>query len=220
MNKKEAIESIKNATKAISLLFSNKEAEVKLEAVKLKQGDMMVDVQGELAERTKVVTSSSTGSQDAADAHYELSNGQEFTTKGGKIDKVINDGNADDSADNAEENLAVKDSPVEEATEAPAEEATEVNDAQADAANTAAIQTLVQKITEMDTMISAIKEALAGKASTQAMSALGEQFTAIQSAFEVLADSPAEFSKVDKSVEAKDNKAKKLELLAGLMNKN
>lgn len=222
MNRREAIETIKNATKAITLLFTGEKEEVMLEAVKLKQGDMMVDVQGELAEGTNVVTSSSTGSQDAADAEYELANGQIFTTKGGKIDKVISDGKNDEAEEAPADDAAPeedKEELTDEAAPAAEDEAPVAEPASPDAGSTAALKALADKITEMDTVINAIKSALEGKATKQEMSAIGEQFTAIQSAFEVLADTPAEFSKVDKSVEAKDNKLKKLEALAGLANK-
>jgi hypothetical protein len=231
MNKNEAILAIKSATKAIGMLFSAKEAEAEFEAVKRVDSDELVDVQGELVSGTAVSVSSAMGSQEAADDTYNLANGVEFSTKGGKIDKVIKAPAKADEAPVAEakpENAPVEGSPEEEATETPAEEAKEDSAApvakegdvsiQAPAApdNTAAIATLVQKITELDTMINTIKTALEGKASAQAMSALGEQFNAIKGAFEVLSDTPAEFSKVDKSLEATEDKANKLNALASI----
>jgi hypothetical protein len=237
MNKNEAILAIKNATKAITMLFtSDKEVESEFEAVKRIDSNELVDVQGELVTGTAVSVSSSMGSQDAPDDTYELSNGISFSTKGGKIDKVIKA-----PAPVAEAvkpvDAPVEGSPEEEATETPADEAKEDVAAptegevpatpeapKADVApvapatpdNTAAIATLVQKITELDTMINTIKTALEGKASAQAMSALGEQFNAIKGAFEILSDTPAEFSKVDKSLEAKEDKANKLNALASI----
>lgn len=222
MNKNEAITAIKNATKAITMLFSVKEEEAEFEAVKRVDSDELVDVQGELVPGTAVSVSSAMGSQAAADDTYNLSNGVEFSTKGGKIDKVIKAPAPDEAAPVAEDpkevEAPVEGSPEEEATETPVEEAKEPVDeakpSQPD--NTAAIATLVQKITELDTMINTIKTALEGKASAQAMSALGEQFNAIKGAFEVLSDTPAEFSKVDKSLEAKEAKDNSLKALASI----
>ncbi|QEC78769.1 hypothetical protein [Mucilaginibacter ginsenosidivorax] len=222
MNKNEAILAIKNATKAITMLFSTKEEEAEFEAVKRVDSDELVDVQGELAPGTAVSVSSAMGSQAAADDTYNLANGVEFSTKGGKIDKVIKvPAEAAPVAEAKPEDAKPEEgSPEEEATETPAEEAKE--DASAPVQppdNTAAIATLVQKITELDTMINTIKTALEGKASAQAMSALGEQFNAIKGAFEVLSDTPAEFSKIDKSLEAKEDKANKLNALASIWTK-
>lgn len=225
MNKNEAILAIKNATKAITMLFSTKEEEAEFEAVKRVDSDELVDVQGELVPGTAVSVSSAMGSQAAADDTYNLANGVEFSTKGGKIDKVIKAPAeaAPVAEDPKEVEAPVEGSPEEEATETPAEEAKEdaapVAPAPVAPDNTAAIATLVQKITELDTMINTIKTALEGKASAQAMSALGEQFNAIKGAFEVLSDTPAEFSKVDKSLEAKEDKANKLNALASIWTK-
>lgn len=230
MNKNEAITAIKNATKAIAMLFSTNEDATEIpaefEAVKRVDSDELVDVQGELAVGSIVVTSTAMGSQEAADDTYSLANGVEFSTKGGKIDKVIKAPVED--AKEADAPAPVEGSPEEEATETPVAEAKEEaatapapTEEAAPVApdNTAAIATLVQKITELDTMINTIKTALEGKASNQAMSALGEQFNAIKGAFEVLSDTPAEFSKVDKSLEARDEKKRRLEALAAMLNK-
>lgn len=206
MTRKEAIEAIKKNTQLLGLLFSDKseavveetKEEVKLEAVKLKDSDQMIDVQGELAPDTKVVTSSSMGSVDAPDGEYCLENGQSFTTKGGKIDKVLKTGLEDDSEDDSSDEDMAKAAP-----ELPS--------------NIAALAALSDKITEMDSMLTAIKSALDGKASKSDMSAMSESFKAIESAFNVLADTPAEFTKVDRSLEAKEDKFKKIEALASLM---
>ncbi|WP_428329045.1 hypothetical protein [Mucilaginibacter sp.] len=226
MTKKEAIESIKNATKAIGMLFYVEDQ--KFEAVKVKDGSQDVSIEGEYAKGTKVSVSSVTGSIPAPDGNYTLSNGQSFATKGGMIDEIM-EGASDDSDEHfakkavapAKKEEAPADA-VEEASESPAEAASEVDedgDAVADNANTAALQALADKINEMDSMISAIKDALAGKASKQDMSVIADNFKAIESAFEVLSDTPAEFSKVDNSVLAKEDKVKKLEALAQLMGK-
>jgi len=210
MTKKEAIESIKNATKAISLLFYAEDE--KFEAVKVADGSQDVSIEGEYATGTKVSVSSSTGSIPAPDGNYSLSNGQNFATKGGVISEIMDDASDDSDEDFAKKAIvkADEDDAAEDMAEAPA--APENN-------NAVALQALADKITEMDSMLSAIKDALAGKASKSDMSAMGEQFTAIQSAFEVLSDTPAEFSKVNTTVLAKEDKAKRLEALAGLMKK-
>ena len=67
---------------------------------------------------TKVLTSSSTGSQPAADTKYELSNGQVFSTKGGVISEVISDGLTETKMSEADKVEApVTESKVEEAKE-------------------------------------------------------------------------------------------------------
>ena len=218
MTKKEAIETIKNATKAIGLLFYQNEQ--KFEAVKVKDGSQDVSVEGEYAKGTKVSVSSSTGSVPAPDGNYTLSNGQSFATKGGVIDEIMEDA-TDDTDEDFTKKAKIKagtDDSDEDMAAAPAE-ADENFEAPVANSNTVALQALADKITEMDTMISAIKDALTGKASKQDMSAIAENFKSIEAAFEVLSDTPAEFSRVDKSVLAKEDKAKKLEALAGLMKK-
>lgn len=229
MTKKEAIESIKNATKAIGLLFYEAEKVEDFVAEKVKDGSQEVSIEGEFVPGTLVNVSSAMGSVPAPDDTYVLSSGVEFSTKAGKIDKVI-------KAPEAKTEEAAPDAEVPAPADAPAAKTAEAAPAAAPAAapevetpapevapaadNTAAIATLVQKITELDTMINTIKTALEGKASAQAMSALGEQFTAIKGAFEVLSNTPAEFSKVDTSIEAKEDKANKLNALASVWTKN
>jgi hypothetical protein len=207
MTRAEAINAIKNNTKLLGLLFTDNKSEVvdetkeevKLQAVKLKDSDQMVDVQGELAPDTKVVTSSSMGSVDAPDGQYDLENGQSFTTKGGKVDKVLNTGLDDDSEDSSDEDMA------KAAPELPS--------------NMAALAALSDKITEMDSMLTAVKSALEGKASKSDMSAMTKSLNEIGEAFNVLADTPAEFTKIDRSLEAKEEKYKKIEALASIISK-
>jgi len=217
MNKSQAIEAIKNATKAISLLFY--EADQNFAAVKIKDGDTDVSVEGEYAKGTKVSVSSSTGSIPAPDAKYSLSNGKNFSTKGGVIDEVM----ADDSADSTDEDFSEVEAPAIEATEpTEVEAATESAIVEPEAVKVEeaekvdAVKELTDKVSALEEAFNKIKEAFATK---EDMKAIGESFKAIKSAFDVLSDTPAEFSKVDKSVLAKEEKAKKLDALASLMMK-
>jgi len=223
MTKQEVINTINQATKAIANLF----VDAKFEAVKLKQGDQLVEVQGELAPGTKVITSSSQGSVPAADDTYELSNGVSFSTKAGAIEKVINDGKQEDAKDekladdedSADENMA--DAPAsDDDSQADAEDANEdADEAKADEANTAAIQALTDKVSQLEQAIVAIQQALSASASKEDMKAIGDQFSKIQSAFEVLADTPSQFSKVDNTPSAREIKYQKIEALAAITSK-
>ena len=214
MTKKEAIESIKNATKAISLLFGSEEKA--FEFVKVKDGSQDVSIEGEYAKGTKVSVSSSTGSIPAPDGKYTLSNGKAFSTKGGVINEVMADEN-DDSKEDFSDEAKVEDPEIKakvEDIEIKAESEAKVED-EAKIENTE-VKELTEKVKELEEAFKANKEAFATK---EDFKSLGENFNAIQSAFEILSDTPAEFSKVDKSVLAKEDKAKRLEALAGLMKK-
>ncbi len=219
MTKKEAIESIKNATKAIGLLFYEDE---KFAAVKVKDGSQDVSVEGDFVKGTKVSVSSSTGSIAAPDGNYTLANGKKFSTKGGVISEVMADDDNDSDEDFSKEGETESEAKPEEAkpdeAEAPKESViTEVEKVVEEApAIISEVENIVNEIKELRNEFAALKEAFATK---EDMKVLGENFTAIKSAFEVLSDTPAEFSKVDKSFLAKEEKAKKLEALAGLMKK-
>jgi hypothetical protein len=215
MTKKDAIESIKNATKAISMLFT-KEVETFV-AVKVEDSSEEVSVEGELVKGTKVSVSSATGSVSAPDGSYDLANGVSITVKGGVIDEVKSEGDApakDEAPAEGEakdEKLAdapAEGSPEEEATETPADEAKEDE----------GIKALTDKVAALEQAIASIQEALNGKTSKEEMNAIGEKFTVIQSAFEVLSDTPAEFSKINKTIEAQEDKANKLSALASIWN--
>lgn len=219
MTKKEAIESIKNATKAIGLLFGSDE---KFAAVKVKDGSQDVSIEGEYAKGTKVSVSSSTGSIPAPDGNYTLSNGKKFSTKGGVINEVMADDNNDSSEDfsketepGAEVEAKVENADVEAKAKNKIEETEAKTEVEAKVENTE-VKALTEKVNELEEAFRAIKEAFATK---EDFKSLGENFKAIQSAFEILSDTPAEFSKVDNSVLAKEDKAKRLEALAGLMKK-
>ena len=222
IKKKDAYEAIIQATKAIKNLFPTA-----FEAVKLKQRDQLVEVQGELAPGTKVVTSSAQGSVSAADDTYELSNGVSFSTKGGAIDKVIDDGKgeeedeklSDDEADSSNEDMA--DSPEsEDDSAADSEDANaDSEEAKVDEANTAAIQALTDKVSQLEAAIVGIQQALTTSATKEDMSKMSEAFTAINKAFEVLAETPAQFSKVDDTPTARDLKYQRLEALAAITSK-
>ncbi|MES2265590.1 MAG: hypothetical protein V4520_02440 [Bacteroidota bacterium] len=225
MTKKDAIESIKNATKAISMLFTSEDK--KFEAVKVEDSSEGVNVEGELVKGTKVSVTSATGSEPAPDGSYELANGVSITVKDGVIDEVKSEGDlkapkeakepdakAEDLAEKPKEAVApVEGSPKEEATEAPADEVKEDEAKDGDA-----VKALIDKVASLEQAIAAIQEALNGKTSKEDMSALGEKFTVIQSAFEILSDTPAEFSKINKTIEAKEDKANKLSALASIWN--
>jgi len=210
MTKKEAIESIKNATKAIAALFY--EEDQKFEAVKVKDGSQDVSIEGEFAKGSKVMVSSSTGSVPAPDGNYELANGQSFSTKEGVIDEIMSGESDDDSKEDFSNESEVK--PEEVIEEVKAEEPKPEEEIKPE--ENSEIKELVEKVQGLEEAFKALKDAFATK---EDMKALGENFTAIKSAFDVLSDTPAEFSKVDHSVLAKEDKAKKLEALAGLMKK-
>jgi len=230
MTKKEAIESIKAATKAIGLLFTSDEK--KFEAVKVKDGSQDVSVEGEYTKGTKVSVSSSTGSISAPDGNYTLSNGKKFATKGGVISEVMDDDSDSDEdfsseskeAETVEEVKAedVKSDEVKSVEEVKSdEEVKSVEEVKPEAEDKAVepsteIIALTDKVKELEEAFKLIKEAFATK---DDMKSLGEKFSLIKEAFEVLSDTPAEFSKVDISVLAKEDKAKRLEALAGLMGK-
>lgn len=212
MNKQEAIDLIKNATKAVELLFTgNKEVEQveeNFEPAKEIEGDVLVQVDGELAIGTAVSTSTSDGSEPAADGDYKLANGVEISVKDGVISEVISEGDA-----------VIEDSPAEELADAevPAEDA--VEDAPIEDEKPSEVAELKSKISELEAEIAKLKEGFSALPNNETMEAFTAQLVAFQSAIEILATTPAEFTKVDRSVEAKDNKANKLNALAGIMNK-
>lgn len=206
MTKKEAIESIKNATKAIALFFTNEETKVEeFVADKVKDSSALVEVDGDVAVGSKVTVSSSTGSIPAPDDTYELADGSKFKTKGGEISEVIAE------AETSDEDFSEAEKVEEKPEEAEVEKVEEVTvDEKA-----VEIEALKAKITELESEFSKIKEAFATK---EDLKTLGENFNKIESAFDVLADTPAEFSKVDKSIELKEDKENKLKALASIFN--
>lgn len=223
MTKKEAIESIKAATKAISSLFYVEDA--KFEAVKVKDGSQDVSIEGEYAKGSKVNVSSATGSTPAPDGNWTLSDKKKFATKGGMISEIMDD-DTDDDSDSDEDFSKEAEAPAEVAEKAEASAEAEapkesVIEKIEDAINEVPVivkevEGLVEEIKNLKSEFEAFKAAFATK---EDLKALGTNFTAIKAAFDVLSDTPAEFSKVDQSVLAKEDKAKKLEALAGLMKK-
>jgi len=226
MNRKEAIEAIKNNTKLLSFLFKSEEVKVeKFEAVKVKDGDQLVEVQGELAPGTQVITSSANGSATAPDGQYDLEDGSSFIVKDGVVSEVLseasnsNDNDDFDSEDKSDEDMADA-VPSDDDSKADSEDAdADDKEAEADAANTAGIQALTEKVTELVNAVNAINQALEGKADKADMSKMAEAFTSINKAFEVLAETPQEFSKVDNSNLYKDSKVKQMEAFVSALTK-
>ncbi|RKR82656.1 hypothetical protein BDD43_2841 [Mucilaginibacter gracilis] len=208
MNRRKAIESIFKATKAIENLISGTSD---FEAVRVKDGDTMVNY-GELVKGAAVEISTSTGSEPAPDGEYNLSNGVSFTAKDGKIDKVIADGKSEedlgDDEDSTDEDLATVAPEVEDETKEVAPEAENP---------TLAIQTLIDKINELEGIIKTIQGVMPTMPTKQEMSAVTDEIQKLNKAIGVLAETPAEFSKVNNTIEAKNDKASKLEALASLM---
>lgn len=71
---------------------AEKAKEVKFDAVKIKDGETMVEYNPSLEVGTPVMISGGTGSTAATDGAYILSNGVAFTVKDGKIESVEDTG--------------------------------------------------------------------------------------------------------------------------------
>ncbi|RZJ48906.1 MAG: hypothetical protein EOO44_19315 [Flavobacterium sp.] len=198
MFNKELLEKIKSVTKQIFGTENFATEKLKDSEVEVKYSELIVGAQ--------VTQSSPDGDTPVDDGTHILDSGISFTTVDGKITEVIE---APEEVEEVKEELAEEEK-VEETKEEEVKEelATEDN------------SELLEKIASLEAEIASIKEALSQpkeKEVDEAFTKLENDVKAIAEVLNLLAKTPAEFSKVDNRIESIDSKNEKLKALADII---
>ncbi|TFF34387.1 hypothetical protein [Mucilaginibacter psychrotolerans] len=198
---KNKLEKLLTSVDKLLKFFSEKKEE-KFEAIKVKDGDTMVEYSA-LEVGADVSISTATGSEVAPDGSYSLSNDVAFTVKDGKISEITSQGDVAPAEDTPAETLA--DVPVDAPAiaETPAEETKEDE----------AVKALTDRVSALEETIKNLMESINAVPSKQDVSELKSELMSAYSKIQELSKIPTQFS-ADTRVEVKDSEMDKYRKLA------
>ncbi|MES2062732.1 MAG: hypothetical protein V4456_12480 [Bacteroidota bacterium] len=188
---KNKLEKLLTSVDKLLKFFSEKKEE-KFEAIKVKDGDTMVEYSA-LEVGADVSISTATGSEVAPDGSYSLSNDVAFTVKDGKIESVENTGDATPAKD---------EKPAEELADEP-KEADAPAEAEAPKENEA-VKALEDRVKALEDTIKTLMESINAVPSKEDVSELKSELKSAYTKIQELSKIPTQLS-ADSRVEVKDS---------------